>query len=82
MELNFTREFEAKLEELSIATGRPAADLLQDAATGYFEEIAQVREMLDARYDDIESGKIKPIDGEEAFARLRRKSAERRAGRA
>ena len=37
------------------------------------------REMLDRRYDEIKSGRVKPIDGEEAFARLRRKGEERRA---
>jgi len=35
--------------------------------------------MLDSRYDDIKNGKVKPIDGDEAFARLRRKSEERHA---
>jgi hypothetical protein len=38
-----------------------------------------VRQILDSRYDDIKSGRLKPIDGEEAFERLRRKSQERRA---
>jgi hypothetical protein len=35
--------------------------------------------MLDSRYNDIKSGRLKPIDGEEAFARLRQKSEDRRA---
>jgi hypothetical protein len=30
--------------------------------------------MLDGRYDDLKSGRVKPVDGEEAFANLRRKS--------
>jgi len=34
--------------------------------------------MLDSRYDDIKSGRVRPIDGEEAFARLRQKSDARR----
>jgi hypothetical protein len=53
---------------------------LQDAIAGYFEELTQLRGMLDSRYDDIKSGRVKPIDGEEAFARLRRKSEVRRSG--
>jgi hypothetical protein len=32
-----------------------------------------VRETLDSRYDDIKSRKVKLIDGEEAFARLKAK---------
>jgi hypothetical protein len=42
--------------------------------------LSQVREMLDSRYDDLKSGRVKPLDGEEAFAKLRRKRVERRAG--
>jgi len=45
-------------------------ELVEDAMAGYFEELAQVRETLDSRYDDIKCGKVKLISGEEAFARL------------
>jgi hypothetical protein len=40
---------------------------------GYFEELAKVRGMLDSRYDDIKSGKVKPIDGEAFFESLRQR---------
>jgi len=36
------------------------------------------REMLDRRYDDLESGAVKLISGDEVKARLRAKSAARR----
>jgi hypothetical protein len=36
------------------------------------------REMLDRRYDDLESGRVKPIDGEEAFRRLMEKTEAQR----
>ncbi len=42
---------------------------------GYFDELAQVRETLDPRYDDIKSGKIKLIPSHEVIARLRDRSA-------
>ncbi len=45
---------------------------------GYLAELAQVREMLDTRYDDWKGGRAKPIDGEEAFNRIRGKSEKRR----
>jgi hypothetical protein len=44
-------------------------------------DLTKIREMLHARYEEMKSGRVKPIDGEEAFARLRRKSEERRAAR-
>jgi hypothetical protein len=33
------------------------------------------REMLDSRYDDLKSGKVKPIPGDEVEAYFREKSA-------
>jgi hypothetical protein len=40
---------------------------------GYFEELAQVRSMLDSRYDSIKSGMVNPIDGETFSASLRQR---------
>ena len=79
MEVHFTPDTESRLRELASQSGRPAGDLIEDAMAGYLEEVAEVRQLLDSRYDDIKSGRVKPIDGEEAFERLRRKSNERRA---
>jgi hypothetical protein len=45
---------------------------------GYLAELAQVRNVLGGRYDDIKSDRVEPIDGEEAFDLLRRKSEDRR----
>jgi hypothetical protein len=67
--------------ELAAETGRPTDDLVEDAIAGYCAELAEVRGMLDRRYDNVMNGSVKPIDGEEALARLRRKSEERRASR-
>ena len=38
-------------------------------------ELAQKREMLDSRYDDLKSGRVKPIPGDEVEAYFREKSA-------
>lgn len=78
MEVHFTVELEKKLNELAAQSGRPADELVQDAVAGLFDELAETREMLDRRYDDIESGKVKLIDGEEAFARLHERIDARR----
>lgn len=81
MELRLTPEMETRLNELAAKTGRPAEVLVEDAMASYLDELAGVRDMLDSRYDDIKSGMVKAVDGEEAFARLRRKSEGRRASR-
>ena len=82
MEVHVAPELEKKLTDLAATTGRPTQDLVQDVLTAYFDELARVREGLDTRYDDLKSGRVQPIDGEEALARLRAKSEARRSGSA
>jgi hypothetical protein len=76
MEVHFTAELEKKLNDLASLAGRPPDDLVQDVVAEYVEEIAEVRNMLDSRYDDLKSGRVKPIDGEELFESLRHREAE------
>ena len=81
MEVHFRPETETRLQELAAKTGRAPEELVEDAMAGYLQELAQVRDELDSRYDELKSARVKGLDGEEAFANLRRKSEERRAGR-
>jgi predicted DNA-binding protein len=77
MEVQFTPETEKKLNDLAELNGRgSAAELVQDVVEGYFQELTQTREMLNSRYDDLKSGRVKPIDGEEFFEGLRRREEE------
>jgi len=78
MVVHLKPETESRLRELSATTGRAPEDLVEDAMSGYLEELTQTRKLLDSRYDEIKSGQVKPIDGEEAFNRMRRESQERR----
>lgn len=71
-------ETESRLRELSATTGRAPDELVEDAMAGYLAELAQIRELLDGRYEEIKSGGVKPIDGEEAFNHIRAKSENRR----
>lgn len=77
--MQFTHETEKKLKDLAVQSGRGTDDLVEDATAAYVDELLQVRQMLDSRYDDIKSGRVKLIPGEEAFAQLRAKSAAHRA---
>lgn len=80
MEVHVKPEMQAKLDEMARETGCQSEELIEDAINGYFDELAYTREMLDRRYDDLESGKVQLISGEDVRARLRAKSAARRAG--
>ena len=78
MEVNFTSDVQEKLDQLVRETGRSSVELVEDAVIGLFDELSQTREMLDRRYDDLESGRVQPIDGEEAYRRLMEKTEQRR----
>jgi len=63
-------ETESRLQELAATTGRAPDELVEDAMAGYLLELGQGRSILEGRYDEIKSGRVKPMDGEEAFLRL------------
>ena len=78
MEVRFAPDVEKKLNDLAAQSGRRPEQLLQDALAGYFDELVETRDTLDYRYDDLKSGGVKPIDGEEAFSRLKAKTQAQR----
>ena len=69
-------ELQAKLDSEVTETGRGPGELVDDAVAGYFDELARTRQMLDSRYDDLKSGRVKPIEGEDFFECLRRREDE------
>jgi hypothetical protein len=75
MEVYFAPELQAKIDQLVIETGCAPEKLIEDALAGYFADLAQTREMLDSRYDDLKSGRVRPISGDEVIAYFREKSA-------
>jgi hypothetical protein len=79
MEVHFKPDVQAKLEQMARETGLPSDELMEDAVIGLFDELAYTRQTLDRRYDDLGSGRVQPLPGDEVFARLRAKSAARRA---
>lgn len=76
MEVHFAADTEKKLKDLAAQSGRKTADeLVQDVIEGYFDELAQTRSMLNNRYDDLKSGRLKAIPGDEVEAYFQDKSA-------
>lgn len=62
MEVHVTPETAKKLKDLAATSGRAPEDIVEDALAGYLEEVASVRKTLDSRYDDLKSGRVKPIE--------------------
>jgi len=78
MGVHFNPDVQAKFEQMARATGRRSDQLVENVVTDYFDDIAFTRETLDRRYDEMESGKVQGIDGEEAYRRLMEKNQARR----
>ena len=73
MEVHVTPETAKKLSDLAAASGRAPEEIVEDVLAGYLDHVASVRETLDSRYDDLKSGRVKPIDGETFFETLRQR---------
>ena len=78
MEVHLAPDVEKRLHDLAAQSGRGTDELLEDALAGYLDELAHTRDTLDSRYDDLKSGRIAPVDGEEAYARLKAKTDDQR----
>jgi predicted transcriptional regulator len=75
MEVHFAPDLQAKIDQLVSETGRTPDKLIEDALAGYVAELAGTREMLNSRYDDLKSGRVKPVSRDEVVAHFREKSA-------
>ena len=80
MEVQFEPAVQAKLDQIARESGRPAVGLVNNAVAGYMSELIEMRQTLDRRYDEIKSGRVKLIDGEEAFSELHRRIDARHNG--
>jgi len=76
MEVHLTPELQARFDQLVGESGCAPEKLIEDALAGYVPELAGTREMLDTRYDDLKSGRVKLIDGEAFFDSLCRREDE------
>jgi len=78
MEVHFTPEVQAQLEQMARATGRRSDELVENVLA-IFSRILPSAGNARSALRGVESGEVKLIPGDEVFARLRAKSASRRA---
>jgi len=74
MEVHFAPELQAEIDQLVVETGYAPDKLVEDAMAGYVAELAETRKMLNSRYDDLKSGRVKPVSRDELIAHFREKS--------
>jgi predicted DNA-binding protein len=75
MKVRLKPETEIRLKEFASRSGRSIDDLLEDAVAGHLAELSEFREMVERRYDDVRSGRVKPINGEKFFENLRHRGS-------
>jgi predicted DNA-binding protein len=74
MEVNFAPDTEKKLNELAAQSGGTADGFVRDVVEGYLDESMEIQAMLDSRYDDLKSGKVQLVAGEDVESYFRGKS--------
>ena len=60
MEVHLAPDVEKKLNDLAAESGRGTDELLEDALAGYLDELAQTRDMLSSRYEDMKTAGLSP----------------------
>lgn len=82
MEVVFSAEVQEQLERMARESGRTEQELVEDAVRGYLRDLAEVREMLDSRYDQVVNGTVETLSAEEVEAYFREQSAKARGNAA
>ena len=67
---------EAKIAALATTTDRDKAEILNEVIDSYFDSLDDVREMLDRRFDDVKSGRVKVLTPEQLREDLDRRKRE------
>jgi predicted DNA-binding protein len=75
MEIQLPPKDQALLADLAERTGRAEAEIVQEVMGSYLHGVEEVREMLDRRLDDIESGQVRPLTPDELWDNLERRKA-------
>ncbi len=81
MEVHFAADVEKKLNDLAARSGCRTVEILEDALVGYLDEVAETQSKLGTvAMTTSRGGRVKPIDGEEAFSRLKANTEAQRNG--
>jgi predicted DNA-binding protein len=76
MSLEIKPNQEAKIAALAAKTGRDKAEILEEVIDSYFDELADVREMLEKRYDQFKAGRVEPLTPDQLKEDIERRKRE------
>jgi predicted DNA-binding protein len=70
MDLQLPPKDHARLIELAAKTGREESEIVKEVIGSYLDGVDEVRELLNSRLEDIESGRVKPLTSEQLWKNL------------
>jgi predicted DNA-binding protein len=70
MDLQLPPKDYARLTELAEKTGREESEIVKEVIGSYLDGVDEVRELLNSRLEDIESGRVKPLTSEQLWKNL------------
>ena len=73
MEIQLPPKDNARLTDIARKTDRPESEIMRDVMGTYLDGVDEIRELLDGRLDDIESGRVKPLTAEQLWKNLDRR---------
>lgn len=73
MEIQLPPKDHARLADLARKTGRAESEIVREVMGTYLDGMDEVRELLDGRLEAIESGRVKPLTGEQLWKNLERR---------
>jgi predicted transcriptional regulator len=66
-------DLDQKLRSLAAETGTSPEALAEETLTSYFAAAADLGDVFEQRLREVEQGKVETVDGEQAFARLKKR---------
>lgn len=77
--MQFQPQVQAELDQLAIEMGLSVDDLANELMADCLHKRAEVRKTIDRRFEDIESGRVTLIPGDQVRAMMREQSEAYRA---
>jgi predicted DNA-binding protein len=81
MAVDLAPDTERRLRALADESGRAAEKIAEDALAGYLDELTDLRSTLDRRYDELKSGSVQLLDGEDVRREMKSKTQAQRSSR-
>jgi predicted transcriptional regulator len=70
MEVQLNPDLQGKLDNLAARRQLSSSQIVEEVMAVYLGGVESFRQTLDSRYDEVVSGQVKLLDGEEVFGEI------------